>query len=250
MSAHQAHPPGHYELRYLIDEETALRLRDFVGEYLELEEQCVGRPGYATNVESLYLDSPDLKLFWQTIARPERHQQLRLRSYRDAPGGPVTLEIKHFHADGVTKEQVELSPSGAKMLLDGELPGHDPLLEQQPNGLFTAEHFWALMQGLQAHPIIRVTYARESYVTCDRSSTVNFDRALAARLCPDRNVARSLADHWQMAKDQVICELKFTERFPKWFREMAETFNLIRTDVCKYRTALSALGANPEAGVR
>lgn len=31
---------------------------------------------------------------------------------------------------------------------------------------------------------------------------------------------------------------------------MAETFNLIQTDVCKYRTALSALGANPEAGLR
>jgi len=48
----------------------------------------------------------------------------------------------------------------------------------------------------------------------------------------------------------VILELKFRERFPHWFREMTETFNLIQTDVCKYRTALGALGANPGTGTK
>ena len=248
MSAHSTSPAGHHELRYLISEETALRLRDFVREYLEMDEWCVGRPQYSLLIETLYLDSPGLKLFWDTVTRPEDHLQLRLRYHRESPGAPVTIEIKRCHLDGVTKEKANLSPASAEMLLGGELPERDPLLRQTSHGIFTAGHFWELMQSLQAGPSLRASYRRESYVSDDRRIEVNFDRALQARPCQFAEATPHLAGHWENPHGRVILELKFSDRFPLWFQDMAETFNLSQTDVCKYRTALSGLGVNPDAG--
>jgi len=56
-----------FEQKYLINEETALRLREFVRSYLDLDENGVGRPDYSYPVHSLYLDSPASTMYWQTI---------------------------------------------------------------------------------------------------------------------------------------------------------------------------------------
>lgn len=45
-----------FELKYLIGEETALLVRDFVRSYIDLDEYSVGRPNYSYPVHSLYLD--------------------------------------------------------------------------------------------------------------------------------------------------------------------------------------------------
>lgn len=56
-----------FELKYIIGEENALQIRDYVRSFLELDENAVGKPNYSYRVHSLYLDSHDLKLFWGTI---------------------------------------------------------------------------------------------------------------------------------------------------------------------------------------
>ena len=49
-----------FELKYLIDEPTATRVRDFVLSYLSMDENGVGKADYSYPVRSLYLDSDDL----------------------------------------------------------------------------------------------------------------------------------------------------------------------------------------------
>ena len=46
-----------FEQKYIIGEETALQIREFVRSYLELDENGVGKPNYSYPVHSLYLDS-------------------------------------------------------------------------------------------------------------------------------------------------------------------------------------------------
>ena len=56
-----------FELKYLITEESALMVRDFVRSYLDFDEYSVGKPNYSYPVHSLYLDSDRLQLYWETI---------------------------------------------------------------------------------------------------------------------------------------------------------------------------------------
>jgi hypothetical protein len=233
----------------LIAEEAATRLRDFVREYLELDEMCVGRAGWARPVETVYLDSPDLKLFWETILQPERYLQLRLRRPQSLRGTVATLEIKQRQTDGVIKEECALSAKGVERLLNGELPEPDALLQRNGGAFFVAEHFCELMQNFAARPTTRLTYERESYQDDCGWVTLNFDRQLQAAPWPQETRGIRLAPDWHISPGNVILELKFTERFPHWFREMVERFNLVETDFCKYRAALSALGANPHTGL-
>ena len=247
MSTPQTAPSAHFEIRYLINGELALRLRDYVREYLDFEEWCVGQPDFSAPVETLYLDSPDLRLFWDTVARPDNHLQLRVRRLHGAHNGPVTLEIKRRCVEGVRKEKALLTLPGMETLLGGELPEHDPLLRNSSGAMFTIEHFWELMQKFNARPCLRVTYAREGYVNDDGTIAVNFDRGVSAESRAKPLLKRPLASHWRMPRGQVVLELKFRDRFPEWFREMTETFDLSPTDVCKYRAGLDGLGANPGA---
>ncbi len=53
-----------YEQKYIIGEEIALRIRDFVRAYLELDENGVGKPEFSYPVHSLYLDSDELTTLW------------------------------------------------------------------------------------------------------------------------------------------------------------------------------------------
>ena len=57
-----------FEMKYIISEETAQQVREFVRAYLELDENGVGKPNYSYPVHSLYLDSDDLKTYWHGSA--------------------------------------------------------------------------------------------------------------------------------------------------------------------------------------
>jgi hypothetical protein len=68
-----------FELKYLISEDTALMVRDFVKSYLDFDEYSVGKPNYSYPVHSLYLDSDALQLYWETINGNKNRYKLRLR---------------------------------------------------------------------------------------------------------------------------------------------------------------------------
>jgi len=83
-----------FELKYLINETMAERVRDFVRCYLSMDEFSVGKPNYSYPVHSLYLDSDNLEIYWRTINGDKNRYKLRLRYYSDNPKSPVFFEIK------------------------------------------------------------------------------------------------------------------------------------------------------------
>src|SRR5438874_13668808 len=94
-----------FELKYLITEETALLVRDFVRSYLEMDEFSVGRPNYSYPVHSLYLDSDDLKLYWRTINGDKNRFKLLLRYYSTNEVSPVFFEIKRRMNNCILKQR-------------------------------------------------------------------------------------------------------------------------------------------------
>ena len=56
-----------YEHKYIVREDAALALRDFVSSYLDLDPFGATQPNLSYPVHSLYFDSPDLHLYLTTI---------------------------------------------------------------------------------------------------------------------------------------------------------------------------------------
>src|SRR5437879_5415193 len=111
-----------FELKYLIAEETALLVRDFVRSYLDMDEYSVGRPNYSYPVHSLYLDSDDLRLYWRTINGDKNRFKLRLRYYSTNPDTPVFFEIKRRMNNCIMKQRGGVRQDAIRGLLIGQFP--------------------------------------------------------------------------------------------------------------------------------
>src|SRR5213593_2005927 len=70
-----------FELKYIIKEDVARAVRDFVSGYLEIDEYGATLPNFSYPVHSLYLDSDDLHLYRTTINGDKNRFKLRLRFY-------------------------------------------------------------------------------------------------------------------------------------------------------------------------
>ena len=94
-----------YEHKYIIREDVALALRDFVSSYLDLDPFGATQPNLSYPVHSLYFDSPDLHLYHTTINGDKNRYKLRIRFYEDRPKSPVYFEIKRRTDNTIAKQR-------------------------------------------------------------------------------------------------------------------------------------------------
>src|SRR6266850_1284795 len=153
-----------FELKYLISETTALRVRDFVRCYLAMDEFSVGRPNYSYPVHSLYLDSDTLEIYWRTVNGDKNRFKLRLRYYSDHPDTPVFFEIKRRMKDVIQKQRGGVRHDAVPRLLAGHFPEPGDLVSKSAGGLVAVQRFVTLMTGLHARPCTHIFYLREAYV--------------------------------------------------------------------------------------
>src|SRR5437870_8849854 len=134
-----------FELKYLIPEETALLVRDFVRSYLEMDEFSVGRPNYSYPVHSLYLDSDDLKLYWRTINGDKNRYKLRLRYYSTNADSPVFLEIKRRMNNCILKQRGGVRQDAVEPLLLGRFPDPAYLVSDAAHQMSAVQRFCHFM---------------------------------------------------------------------------------------------------------
>jgi len=232
-----------FEQKYIITEDVALRIRDFVRSYLELDEHGVGKPNFSYPVHSLYLDSDDLKTYWATINGDKNRYKLRLRFYAGKPEAPVFFEIKKRMNNCIMKQRGGVCREAVDWLLSGHLPEPDHLVSKEPTQLVALQNFSRLMVGISAKPKVHIAYYREAYVPHDdNSARLTMDREvrsepeLTSRLSPDM---RHPILVW--GKD-IVLELKFTNRFPDWFMELVRVFGLRQCGAAKYVDGVALLG--------
>ncbi len=231
-----------FELKYLINEETALLVRDFVRSYLDFDEYSVGKADFSYPVHSLYLDSDDLKLYWETINGNKNRYKLRLRYYSTNPDAPVFFEIKRRVNNCILKQRGGVRQECVELLLKGHLPQPEHLVSKGPNHLVALQTFCHLAQQIHAKPKVHIFYMREAYVSDDDQSRITLDRRVFGDSHLDYAITTEMKDPRMSFTGNVILELKFTNRFPDWFRELVRVFGVMQCGAAKYCDSVQAIG--------
>ena len=231
-----------FELKYLIPDETALHVRDFVRSYLEMDEYSVGRPNYSYPVHSLYLDSHELKLYWDTINGSKNRFKLRLRYYSTNPDTPVFFEIKRRMNNCILKQRGGVRQDCVGLLLGGHFPEPEHLVSKSPNQLVAIQRFCDLMSQVHARPRVHIFYMREAYVSDNDEVRVTMDRAVLAEPNLQFGVKTEMKEPVRSFDQNVILELKFTNRYPEWFRELVRVFHVMQCGAAKYVESIQGIG--------
>ncbi|MDI9401875.1 MAG: VTC domain-containing protein [Limisphaerales bacterium] len=232
-----------FELKYLVSEKIAAGIRAYVSSYLELDEFAAGKPNNSYPVHSLYLDTDDLRLYWGTINGTKNRFKLRLRFYNES--SPIFFEIKRRLNYCILKQRAAVKREHVQDVLEGNI-SPEFFIKKDSKTLQAAQNFFYLTKTMQARPKVHISYLREAWVTPENNSIrltldrdVSAERELVPKLKPDRrrSTQTMLARH-------VILELKFTGRYPYWFRELVQVFGLMQSGAAKYCEGVVALGEN------
>lgn len=231
-----------FEMKYVVNETLAGEIRTYVSHYLELDEFGMGRPDGSYPVNSLYLDSGDLATFEQWVRADRNRFKLRLRFYDDEPDTPVFLEIKRRLLECICKQRCSVKKEAVEHVLAGQLPPPELMLSHSAKSFQALHAFIHAVLRLHARPTLMVTYQREAYLDLKHNAVrVTMDRRV--RMAPRPNLDFSLETDGfvQPFGDQVILEIKFTNRFPGWAGDMVRALGLRRDGAAKYCEGIANL---------
>jgi SPX domain protein involved in polyphosphate accumulation len=232
-----------FENKYLVTEEKAQRIRDFVQSYLELDPSGVGRPEGSYAVHSLYLDSDALDTYWWTINGDRTRFKLRLRFYDNRPDQPVFFEVKSRVDRVIFKRRAAMRKEHAGAILAGKRPAPSWFARPDPKAPASLDSFLALARRIGARPKVQIGYLREAYVDPHNDAVrVTFDRRVGASIAPWPRFSTAMDRPVFPFGRTVIFEIKFTNRFPNWFRELVETFDLVQSGAAKYCMGVAMIG--------
>jgi len=229
-------------MKYVISENHARAIREFAMSYLVHDEHALGKPNYQYPVYSLYLDSDDLVLCRATINGDKNRVKLRIRVYDDKATSPAFFEIKRRMDTIIVKQRVAVQRQSIPRLLGGHWPERDDMVSFNPTGFGILQRWCELRNIFQAKGWAFVCYNREAYVPPDNDAVrMTFDRDLVSWRYRNKF---SLADRDSQVYPQVdgvILEVKFTDRFPTWVRQMVRIFDLTRVPFPKYVLCVKTL---------
>ncbi len=225
-----------FELKYIIQNNLALAIRDFVASYLELDEFAATRPDLSYPVHSLYLDSDVYTLYQRTINGDKNRFKLRLRFYENRPGAPVYCEIKSRHDNTISKQRGAIHRDAVDTVLAGQLPEEAQMASDDPKHLFALQNFVQYVNELRARPRVHVAYLREAWMPSGGGNSVRVTMDRKVRSCPEptARLVAEMDDPVFVFGDMVVLELKFTGRFPDWFADLVRVFGLRQTSAAKY----------------
>ncbi len=232
-----------FELKYVIPEHTAFAVRDFVAGYLDIDEFGATQPNYSYPVHSLYLDSPNLSTFRWTINGDKNRYKLRLRFYDNQNDSPVFFEIKRRVNNTIAKQRGGVRRQYVDEILAGQLPRADYVLSKDPRQFQALQNFSKLMGHLDARPMAHIFYMREAWISRhDNSVRVTLDRNVLCDPQPCAQFETTMVNPVVVFGNSVVLELKFTNRYPDWFRDLVKVFGLTQCGAAKYAEGVEMLG--------
>jgi hypothetical protein len=237
---HHRMQSSRFELKYVIQEPCALAIRDFLRAYLVADEHADPRNGNQYPVHSVYCDNGNYALYKSTTHGHKNRFKLRCRFYNEKPKSAIFFEIKARHTDVILKQRAAVKRSSVQNLLAGHWPSFNDLAKD-PDDFGPLQRFCSLSNMLNACGKVLVSYMREAYVTPnDNSVRVTFDRNLETAIYRGDFSMKGMAIR-PVYVPGVVLEIKFTDAFPIWLREMVRVFDLERGPFAKYVTCIEAL---------
>ena len=221
-----------FENKYLVPSESVQAMRRWLAPFVRPDEYAATRPDYKYPICSLYLDSSDLTLYKTTVQGIKNRFKIRVRSYSEDPRMPVYCEIKRRMNGVILKRRARIDREHISTVLAGGLPEGGAL---PPPSRGALEEFRASTLSSRAHPVMRVRYLREAYVSrAGDPVRVTFDTGLSG--CPTKESCTDFAQgEWlSVPLRGTILEIKFTERYPSWIADLIRAFELQKRSIAKY----------------
>jgi hypothetical protein len=239
-----------YELKYRLPPDLVDPIREALMRYCVPDEAAAGERYL---ISSLYLDTPDHRLYRETIDQAARRFKLRVRRYER---GPVFLEIKRRLKDVIVKSRVAVPPdSWPGLMLD---PAVEASLKLSPAQRADVTRFVNTVLRIDARPAAVVRYAREAFVSeVDDYARATFDLRIDGR--PPEGWSVPIADGPQwvpvdapsrfgLPMSGVVLELKATTAVPAWMTDIVRRFGLKREGFSKYCSVLEMVAGVGERG--
>ena len=231
-----------YENKYVVPESLCPAIRAFIAPYCR-PDPYINSSGRGYMVNSLYLDSHQLDLYWANVAQHDYRKKLRVRTYGVKPTEFAWLEVKHRIGNTVHKNRVRvrteqwLSAAAGKRSFNNAGKGG-------PSDETTANHFFMWVDYHQVFPWIKIAYYREPWISdFDYYARVTFDRVLTCAPAmgdPDlsyqarRMILFDDALGCHFSESPVILELKCETRVPYWIFDLIKYFDLMKRGFSKY----------------
>lgn len=231
-----------FELKYQIPARLIEPIRGFVSSYLQLDTFAVDRPDSAYPVHSLYLDSQDMRLYQSTINGDRNRYKLRIRYYSEDRQAPLFFEIKSRRDRVIRKHRSMVRRESMGNLLAGRLPTMADLHEPEQAQYEALHRFCELRCSLGAAPKTHVGYHREAWLSADNAVRVTLDRNVCTGPDPAARLSTELAGLMPVFGKRVVLEIKFTDRYPLWLKDLVHSFDLRQGAAAKYVDGVIALG--------
>jgi hypothetical protein len=227
---------GRREGKYALPSEAvAEAIRRDIALHVEPDPHAADRPHPRYELISLYLDTPALDFYLDTVHGEKNRHKLRVRVYTDRPVAPAFFEVKSKVGDVIRKRRARVRPEVVGALLRGARPRRCHLVGESTSDLADLLYFRDLMDLGQATPRMRVRYTREAWVDRnDRDLRITFDRDLMCSPTDSTDVVGARDLWFKVTRLPVILEIKFNDRYPSWVSDLIRRFNLTRTSIPKY----------------
>ena len=223
-----------FELKYFVSEEKAQQIQFYAESFLSCDEFGKSQPQNSYLVHSIYLDSASMRTYQDTINGNRNRFKLRIRYY-DHEDSPIFFEIKRRYNKVIRKKRARVHPWAIPELLGGQIPALKHLVHPTHDQMDALTHFCTLVNRLNARPKIHVSYLREAYEQEDSNSIrLTFDRNVQSRPVSNAELIRGTSHSRPVFGNNVIFEIKFTDTFPVWLKELSQFFHLQQTSAAKY----------------
>ena len=223
-----------YELKYTISPAKAEAIEQYVKPYMTLDRYSKLQPDGYYPIVSLYLDSTDLQLCWETLTGHKNRFKLRIRGYSDDQQYPLFFEIKRRVNTVIVKGRAKVKHQDLARALRGL-----PVRIQTDQDVLDQFQLYVNMVG--AGPMALIRYQRKAFeAKADSQVRVTFDRQLCYKVTREPLVYLS-GTGWQhnyVTMECVILEIKFTGCYPGWLNSLVRDLDLPLQSVSKYATSI------------
>ena len=234
----ELHRIRRYELKYLVTEEQASAIREHVQGFCSLDSHSSPElGGYVVN--NLYLDTPDLRFYWDVKFRRLTRVKTRLRYYGRRLKDSVWLELKYRQGSIIWKVRRRIAAEQWPGVLEPSVASTE--LPRFQDGSMSFEDVASL---LGVEPVLHARYFREPWVSdIDDYGRVTIDRRLTGRMangsygleCEDRDLSY-YDDPVTMGEvdSRVLLEIKVERMVPEWAIRLIRRFGLVQRGFSKY----------------
>lgn len=222
-----------YELKYLIDWDTYQQIAQELLPYMAYDAKGKDEGHYS--IVTLYFESPDYKIYYETVNKLRFRQKLRLRVYNDVTvEDQAFFEIKQKYRRVVNKRRTMIRLKDAYQFIEH---ADTPLADLNVSNMQIMREIASFKAHYELAPKLVVSYDRQAFQGLYQDDLrVTFDYNLR---CRNDDLWIENGGHGQhfVDEDKVIMEVKMSQSVPLWLSRLLSEYQVAKNSVSKYCTS-------------